>query len=170
GSFMRQVSSLRPPPSRITIVVSLRRVAPYTPARAHTRGGATEAIMTDSSTTTAGAAGSSGRAADGSTYLDLHVHSSDGSDDAGGSVEGYLKWVQAKRKQGFRIDGFAVTEHRRFDLEVDYRELAERYDAIVLRGVEVETDIGHVLVFGVTPAFLEQFDLKRVDLPYADVF
>ena len=109
-------------------------------------------------------------APDGATYLDLHVHSSDGSDDAGGSVEGYLKWVQAKRKQGFRIDGFAITEHRRFDPEVDYSELAARYDAVVLRGVEMETDIGHVLVFGVTPAFLAKFDLKRVDHPYIDVF
>lgn len=109
-------------------------------------------------------------APDGATYLDLHVHSSDGSDDAGGSVEGYLKWVQAKRKQGYRIDGFAVTEHRRFDPDVDYTELAERYDAVVLRGVEVETDIGHVLVFGVTPDFLAAFDLKQVDLSYAEVF
>ena len=109
-------------------------------------------------------------APDGATYLDLHVHSSDGSDDAGGSVEGYLKWVQAKRKQGFRIDGFAITEHRRFDPDVDYSELAARYDAVVLRGVEMETDIGHVLVFGVTPAFLAKFDLKRVDHPYMDVF
>lgn len=109
-------------------------------------------------------------APDGATYLDLHVHSSDGSDDAGGTVEGYLKWVQAKRKQGYRIDGFAVTEHRRFDSDVDYSDLAARYDAVVLRGVEVETDIGHVLVFGVTPKFLEKFDLTRVDHPYATVF
>src|SRR5690606_22902710 len=107
---------------------------------------------------------------DGATYLDLHVHSSDGSDDAGGTVEGYLKWVQAKRGQGYRIDGFVVTEHRRYDPAVDYTELAARYDAVVLRGVEVETDVGHVLVFGVTPAFLEAFDVSRVGLPYAEVF
>ncbi|MGE3960321.1 MAG: MaoC family dehydratase N-terminal domain-containing protein [Dehalococcoidia bacterium] len=109
-------------------------------------------------------------APDGATYLDLHVHSTDGSDDAGGTVEGYLKWVQAKRKQGYRIDGFAVTEHRRYDPDLDYSELAAKYDAVVLRGVEVETDIGHVLVFGVTPEFLASFDLRRVDLPYAEVF
>ena len=109
-------------------------------------------------------------APDGATYLDLHVHSTDGSDDAGGSVEGYLKWVDAKRRQGFRIDGFVLTEHRRFDPDRDYSELAARYGAVVLRGVEVETDIGHVLVFGVTPEFLRRFDLTRVDLPYAEVF
>ena len=110
------------------------------------------------------------QAPDGATYLDLHVHSTDGSDDAGGTVEGYLKWVQAKRKQGYRIDGFAVTEHRRYEPDLDYSELAARYDAVVLRGVEMETDIGHVLVFGVTPEFLDAFDLKRVDHSYADVF
>ncbi|MCA9849054.1 MAG: PHP domain-containing protein, partial [Dehalococcoidia bacterium] len=82
------------------------------------------------------------QAPDGATYLDLHVHSTDGSDDAGGTVEGYLKWVQAKRKQGYRIDGFAVTEHRRYEPDLDYSELAARYDAVVLRGVEMETDIG----------------------------
>ena len=107
---------------------------------------------------------------DDATYLDLHVHSSDGSDDAGGTVEGYLKWVAARRALGFRIDGFVLTEHRRFDLDRDYAALAARYDAIVLRGVEVETDIGHVLVFGVTPEFLGRFDLTSVSLPYDEVF
>lgn len=107
---------------------------------------------------------------DHATYLDLHVHSADGSDDAGGTVEGYLKWVAARRSLGFRIDGFVLTEHRRFDLDRDYAALAARYDAIVLRGVEVETDIGHVLVFGVTPEFLGRFDLTSVSLPYDEVF
>ena len=107
---------------------------------------------------------------DEATYLDLHVHSHDGSDDAGGTVEGYLKWVAARRALGLRIDGFVVTEHRRWDPDRDYSELATRYDAIVLRGVEVETDIGHVLVFGVTPEFLGHFDLTSVSLPYEEVF
>lgn len=103
-------------------------------------------------------------------YLDLHVHSTDGSDDAGGTVEGYLKWIEARRAQGYRLDGFVLTEHRRFDPGRDYAELADRYRATVLRGVEVETDAGHVLVFGVTPEFLRHFDLSAVSLPYAAVF
>ena len=32
------------------------------------------------------------------SYFDLHVHSTDGSDDAGGTVEGYCKWVEAQRR------------------------------------------------------------------------
>jgi len=108
------------------------------------------------------------------TYLDLHVHSSDGSDDAGGTVEGYLKWIAAKRAAGYRIDGFVLTEHRRYDVDPEreraYAELAEKYDAVLLRGVEVETDIGHVLVMGVTPEFLGRFNLADVGLSYAEVF
>lgn len=109
-------------------------------------------------------------ASESHTYLDLHVHSSGGSDDAGGAVEGYLKWIEARRRLGFRIDGFVLTEHRNYDLSRDFSGLAARYNAVVLRGVEVETDIGHVLVYGVTREFLRRFDLADVSLPYAEVF
>ncbi len=107
---------------------------------------------------------------DAQTYLDLHVHSSEGSDDAGATVEGYLRWVESRRKLGFRIDGFVLTEHRRYDATRDYSELAAKYNAVVLRGVEVETDIGHVLVYGVTPEFLKHFNLSDISLPYQEVF
>lgn len=107
---------------------------------------------------------------DAHTYLDLHVHSSGGSDDAGGTVEGYLKWVEARRRLGFKIDGFVLTEHRNYDHTRDFSALAEKYHAVVLHGIEVETDIGHVLVYGVTPAFLDHFNLSDVSLPYAEVF
>lgn len=107
---------------------------------------------------------------DARTYLDLHVHSSEGSDDAGATVEGYLRWVESRRKLGFRVDGFVLTEHRRYDQSRDYSDLAAKYNAVVLRGVEVETEIGHVLVYGVTPEFLKHFDLSDISLPYAEVF
>ena len=103
-------------------------------------------------------------------YLDLHAHSTDASDDAGGTVEGYLKWIVARRKKGFHIDGFVLTEHRHYDPTVDYSEIAAQYDVAVLRGAELETDVGHVLVYGITEAFTSQFDLTDVALPYADVF
>lgn len=103
-------------------------------------------------------------------YLDLHAHSTDASDDAGGTVEGYLKWIVARRKKGYHIDGFVLTEHRHYDPTVDYSEIAAQYDVTVLRGAEVETDVGHVLVYGITEAFTSQFDLADVALPYADVF
>ena len=104
------------------------------------------------------------------SYFDLHVHSTDGSDDAGGTVEGYCKWVEARRKNGYHIDGFVLTEHRRFLVDTDYSALAEQYAVTILRGIEVETDVGHVLVYGVTDDFLDRFDLSDIALPYAEVF
>ena len=103
-------------------------------------------------------------------YLDLHSHSTDASDDAGGTVEGYLKWIAARRKRGYHVDGFVLTEHRQFDPSVEYAALAERYEAVVLRGAEIETTAGHVLVYGISEQFARQFDLSAVTLPAAEVF
>ena len=108
--------------------------------------------------------------ADGLWYLDLHSHSTDASDDAGGTVEGYAKWIVARRKRGYHIDGFVLTEHRQYDPATEYSALSEQYGVTILRGAEVETDIGHVLVYGITPEFVRGFDLKSVALPYVDVF
>ena len=103
-------------------------------------------------------------------YLDLHAHSTDASDDAGGTVEGYLKWIVARRKNGYQVDGFVLTEHRHFDPTVDYAALADQYGVTVLRGAELETDVGHVLVYGITERFTSELDLSNVALPYEDVF
>jgi predicted metal-dependent phosphoesterase TrpH len=103
-------------------------------------------------------------------YFDLHSHSTDASDDAGGTVEGYLKWIVARRKKGYRIDGIVLTEHRQFDRTVDYSDIASQYGVVVLRGAEVETDVGHVLTYGIDERFTNNFDLSNVALPYAEVF
>lgn len=102
--------------------------------------------------------------------LDLHSHSTDASDDAGGTVEGYLKWIVARRKKGFQIDGFVLTEHRQFDPDVDYSDLSAQYGVTVLRGAELETDVGHVLVYGVNERLAKEFDFSNIALPYADLF
>ena len=102
-------------------------------------------------------------------YLDLHAHSTDASDDAGGTVEGYLKWIAARRKRGDRVDGLVLTEHRQFDPRVSYDDLAERYGVTVLLGAELETDVGHVLVYGVTPALAQHFDFADVALPHREL-
>ena len=103
-------------------------------------------------------------------YVDLHSHSTDASDDAGGTVEGYLKWIASRRKRGYHIDGFVLTEHRQFDPDVDYSAISEQYEAVVLRGAELETTVGHVLVYGITDDFARHFDLSSTRLPPADVF
>ena len=102
-------------------------------------------------------------------YLDLHAHSTDASDDAGGTVEGYLKWIAARRRRGYRIDGFVLTEHRHYDPAVRYDELAGRYDVTVLHGAELETDVGHVLVYGITPGLVRGIDFADVALSHREL-
>jgi len=93
--------------------------------------------------------------------LDLHTHSIK-SDDGRAKVENYCKWI---RKKELALDGFVLTEHRQFDAESDYRHLEDEYGLVILKASEVETDYGHVLVFGVNEDLVHSFDFARVDNP-----
>ena len=105
------------------------------------------------------------RAAEGRRfYLDMHSHSTDASDDAGGTVEGYLKWIVARRKRGYRIDGFVLTEHRKFDFDKDYSALASEYDVVILKGSELDTNYGHFLVYGVTEELASHVNFSDVGM------
>ena len=97
--------------------------------------------------------------------LDLHTHSIK-SDDGRAKVQNYCQWI---RTRGIAIDGFVLTEHRQFDSESDYSALGEKHGLCVLKGSEVETEYGHVLVFGVTEALLGAFDFASTHLALADV-
>jgi len=97
--------------------------------------------------------------------LDLHAHSIK-SDDGRAKVENYCQWI---RKRELAIDGFVLTEHRQFDAESDYRPLAEDFGLVILKASEVETEYGHVLVFGVTEALTEEFDFSDTRLSLARV-
>ena len=95
--------------------------------------------------------------------LDLHLHS-ERSDDSRAPVEAYLKLLARKRAER-PLDGIVLTEHRQFDLARDFRVLEDRYGLLVLNAAEVETDYGHVLVYGVNQAILARFDFADVRLP-----
>ena len=97
--------------------------------------------------------------------LDLHNHSIK-SDDGRARVENYCQWI---RKREIPLDGFVLTEHRQFDDDSDYRMLEDEYGLGIFKASEVETDYGHVLVFGVNPDLLRAFDFGRVDLPLETV-
>ena len=97
--------------------------------------------------------------------LDLHTHSIK-SDDGRAKVENYCQWIRAK---SLPIQGFVLTEHRQFDFESDYSELAAAFDLTILKASEVETEYGHVLVFGVTKAMTEAFDFASINTPLAIV-
>ena len=49
-------------------------------------------------------------------FIDLHTHSTS-SDDSRATVEQYVKWVGVLRKKRYWIDGFVLTEHRKFDFD-----------------------------------------------------
>ena len=99
--------------------------------------------------------------------LDLHLHS-ELSDDSRAPVEAYLKLLQRKRDER-PLDGIVLTEHRQFDLTRDYRALEDKYGFVILTAAEVETDYGHVLVYGVNDDILRRFDFTNVRLPAQEV-
>lgn len=97
--------------------------------------------------------------------LDLHNHSV-ASDDGRAKVENYCQWI---RKREIPLDGFVLSEHRQFDAASDYSALAAEHGLVILKASEVETDYGHVLVFGVNDAMRAAFDFARIDLPLRTV-
>lgn len=101
-------------------------------------------------------------------FIDMHMHSKL-SDDAGATVEAYLKWILTIRKKGYQVDGIVLTEHRGFSFEADYSDLAKQYGVLVLKGSEIETDLGHVLVYGVSPKLIKEFNFKNITLPALEV-
>jgi len=99
--------------------------------------------------------------------FDLHLHS-EASDDSRAPVEAYLKILQRKRDER-PLDGIVLTEHRQFDPGRDFRDLEDRYGIRILNAAEIETDYGHVLVYGVTADMLRRFDFANVRLPAQEV-
>ena len=99
--------------------------------------------------------------------LDLHLHS-ELSDDSRAPVEAYLKVLVRKRDER-PVDGIVLTEHRQFDLRCDYRELEDRHGLLILNAAEIETDYGHMLVYGVNADILARFDFRNVRLPAQEV-
>ncbi len=97
--------------------------------------------------------------------LDLHSHSI-ASDDGRAKVENYCQWIT---RRAIPLDGFVLTEHRQYDFQSDYRALEDRFGLLILKASEVETEYGHVLVFGVNEDLRAAFDFARVDNRLADV-
>jgi predicted metal-dependent phosphoesterase TrpH len=97
--------------------------------------------------------------------LDLHSHSIV-SDDGRAKVENYCQWI---RKKQIPIQGFVLTEHRLYDEASDYGALAKESGLLILKASEVETDYGHVLVFGVNDALQRAFNFGEIGLPLEKV-
>jgi predicted metal-dependent phosphoesterase TrpH len=91
--------------------------------------------------------------------VDLHVHTNL-SADSNVPPEKYLEFAAAG---GHGLGAICFTEHRLFptDPEIDrvYAELAERFQIAIFKGIEADTDLGHLLIFGVNKEVIRRFDL-----------
>ncbi|HJN50223.1 MAG: PHP domain-containing protein [Pseudomonadales bacterium] len=75
--------------------------------------------------------------------IDLHNHTGWGS-----GCSHLEPSVLIERAQRWGLDGVAITEHNQLWDPGKIEMLRRRYDFVVLAGVEVDTDVGHVLAFG----------------------
>ena len=75
--------------------------------------------------------------------IDLHTHTRVGSDDSFISI---AQLVEKARKSG--LDGVCITDHEWFWERETIEELCREHDFLLLPGVEMNTDEGHFLVFG----------------------
>jgi predicted metal-dependent phosphoesterase TrpH len=95
----------------------------------------------------------------GAMILDLHLHS-ELSDDSRAPVEAYLKLLARKRDER-PLDGIVLTGAPAVRPGRDYRALEDAYGFRILTAAEVETDYGHVLVYGVNADILGSLRLHR---------
>jgi predicted metal-dependent phosphoesterase TrpH len=79
----------------------------------------------------------------GGSLFEMHAHSSDRSLDSG--VRAVILAEQAAWRG---LDGVVLTDHNAMWAADDLRELSERCELTVLAGMELGTDAGHVLVYG----------------------
>lgn len=77
--------------------------------------------------------------------IDMHVHSL----YSGESPAEPRDIVEAAIEKG--LDGIVITEHERLSLSLPFEELRKSTRRlVVIRGVELSTDAGHMLVYGVS--------------------
>lgn len=76
-------------------------------------------------------------------FIDLHTHTYPNSDDSFLSPDELIEGAKSKG-----LDGICITEHDYFWEPEDIKSLSERHEFLVLPGCEINTDSGHVLVFG----------------------
>ena len=91
--------------------------------------------------------------------VDLHVHTKL-STDSRVNAEQYLEFA---RQNGAPLGAICFTEHRLFpndpDVEREYAELSQRFGIRIFTGIEADTDLGHLLLFGVNHEVMRRFDL-----------
>ncbi len=91
--------------------------------------------------------------------FDLHIHTTESADSNLSPVE----LIQHARSVG--MNGVVVTEHDRCWDRFLIRDLAAEHNFLFLRGMEVSTDLGHILVYGLNeylPGILRADKLRQI--------
>lgn len=91
------------------------------------------------------------------SIIDLHVHTRRHSLDSGLDPESL-----ARRCLDLGLAAVCITEHNHLWSRREARELSERFRIPILRGMEVATEVGHVLVFGVEGYQPEMYSIERL--------
>jgi len=89
--------------------------------------------------------------------IDLHAHTRHKSLDSGLAPE-----VLAERTAALGLSAICITEHNNIWTRAEAAALVGRWELPVLRGMEISTDVGHVLVFGVEGYTLEMWNIERL--------
>ena len=76
-------------------------------------------------------------------FVDLHVHTTRKSSDSSLSP---TELIQEAKRIG--LDGVCLTEHGGPWDRHEFQRFAEQHDLLLVRAMEVETDMGHITVFG----------------------
>jgi predicted metal-dependent phosphoesterase TrpH len=93
--------------------------------------------------------------------VDLHVHTRLSADSRADPAA----YLEAIARAGNRLGAICFTEHRLYptDAAIDrtYADLSDRFGIAIFKGIEADTDLGHLLLFGVTPGLTRRFDLGQ---------
>jgi predicted metal-dependent phosphoesterase TrpH len=99
--------------------------------------------------------------------IDMHVHT-EMSMDSNATVEAYCRAIQRFR-QFHPFDGIVLAEHRMYKKKPEYRRLSEKYDVLILQGIEADASLGHLLIYGITDDFLKRIDISSRSVKEKDV-
>ncbi len=92
--------------------------------------------------------------------VDLHVHT-ELSADSNVTAEQYLELAV---RSGSGLGAICFTEHRLYPADGDvargYAELSQKFGVRIFRGIEADTDLGHLILLGITHEVMRRFDLS----------
>lgn len=91
--------------------------------------------------------------------FDLHIHTTKGSSDSSLTPEDMV--LEADR---LGLRGLCITEHAGPWDRHEFQQFAARHSVVLIRAMEVETDLGHILAFGLDryqPGFNKAAELRR---------